>query len=84
MEVTYTLQDLGRCLRKYEISCDWWTKIGLVFEVICLMQMSVKPRIFIIQEAAVYITKILSIFGKILYVFIVRLVHCIPCSIYVV
>jgi len=48
------------------------------------MQMGVKPRIFIIQKAAVYITKILSIFGKFLNAFIVRLVHCIPCSIYVV
>jgi hypothetical protein len=75
---------VGRCLKKFERSCDWWTEIGLVFEVICLMQMSVKPRTFIIAKAAVYITKILSIFGKFLNAFIVRLVHCIPCSICVV
>jgi hypothetical protein len=74
----------GKMSKEYEISCDWWTKIGLVFEVICLMQMSVKPRIFIIQKAAIYITKILSIFGKFLNAFIVRLVHCISCSICVV
>jgi hypothetical protein len=37
--------------------------MGLMFEVICLIQMSLKPRIFIIQDAAVYITRILSIFG---------------------
>jgi hypothetical protein len=55
--------------------------MGLMFEVICLIQMSLKPRIFIIQDAAVYITRILSIFGKFLNAFIVRLVHCIPCSI---
>jgi hypothetical protein len=55
-----------------------------VFEVICLMQMSVKPRVFIIQKAAVYITRILSIFGKFLNAFIVRLVHCFLCSICVV
>ncbi len=47
-----------------------------MFDVICLMQMSVKPRIFIIQDAAVYITKILSIFGKFLNACIARLVHC--------
>jgi hypothetical protein len=48
------------------------------------MQMSVKPRVFIIQKAAVYITKILSIFGKFLNAFIVRLVHCILFSVWVV
>jgi hypothetical protein len=72
---------MGRYVKEYEVSCDWWTRIGLVFEVICLMQMIAKPRIFIIQKAAVYITRILSIFGKFLNAFIVRLVHCIPCSI---
>ncbi len=48
-----------------------------MFEVICLMQMSVEPRVFIIQKAAVYIMRILSIFGKFFKCF-----YCKACALY--